>query len=170
MGIYNAHLIRVLTVHLGRPNTLRLLGHLHQTEYPLFLPPHLPLYHIHQVLHLHWCLHGPLAGRSHLWRRVLLCAHQLLLGQVDQDWWALLRPVCLYPQLDGAEYLYGCCSVGAPDSNHVEVADEDSEEVRYSWDFSIRCLVSTAFPFISTTRPRKFGLRYTLCSRYFDHL
>ena len=143
-------------MHLGQPNLLCLLRHLHQTEHPFLLPPDLHLQDIHRLLHRYWRVHDPLAYLSHLWCRIFLRARYVFLGQVHQDWWAVFQLLCLYTQPHCTQHLYGCCSASVASSMFMEIANKPREEACYCWDLLIGWFVSLHFSYLyhkSSKRP-----------------
>ena len=134
-------------MHLGQPDLLCLLRHLHQTEHPLLLPPDLHLQNIYHTLYRYWYFLDPLVYLSILWCHIFLRARYVFLGQVHQDWWAVLQSVCLYAQPHCAQHLYGCCSASITNSMSMEAADKPREEACYCWDFLIGWFVSLQFSY-----------------------
>ena len=136
---------RLLTsspVHLGQPTFLCLLRYFHQTQYPFLLPPHLHFQNIYQILYLHRRIRDPLAYFSYLWYHIFLRATHVFLGQIDQDWWPVFQPVCLYAQPYCAQHLHGCHSASVANPMSVEAADKSREEACYCWNLLAGRIVS----------------------------
>ena len=89
---------------------------------------------------------------------ILLCASDLFLGQIHQDWWAVHQSVRVYAQLHCAQYLYRCCSVSTADSKYVETADKAGEEVCYSWSLLVGRVVSSLLPYVFAANPQRSSL------------